>query len=326
MNPIPRLACAALAAAALAAPLTSLRAEGAYPTHGLQLVIPFPAGGATDVVGRLLAKSLGDKLGQNIVADNRPGAGTVIGASFVAKAPPDGYTLLLSSGTTFTVNPAINTKLPYDPLKSFEAIGVIGRTGLILLANKDVPASNPKEFAALAKASPGKYTWASFGNGTTSHFTGELLSRATGTQMVHVPYRGSSPAMIDLIGGQVQFSVDTVSAAIPQLKTGKVKAIGVTTPKRSALLPNVPTFAEAGFDINADTWLAVMAPRGLPPQVKARLEKALAEVVAMPETREKLAAVGFETSYMNGAAVEKLIEHELPVMRATAARANIKPD
>jgi tripartite-type tricarboxylate transporter receptor subunit TctC len=323
MNPTARLVCSTLAAAALAAPLAGVRAETDYPSRGLQLVIPFPAGGATDVVGRLLAKSLGEKLGQNIVADNRPGAGTVIGAAFVAKAAPDGYTLLVSSGTTFTVNPAINPKLPYDPLKSFEAIGVVGRTGLILLANNNVPANNPKEFAALAKAAPGKYSWASFGNGTTAHFTGELLSRATGTQMVHVPYRGSAPAMIDLIGGQVQFSVDTVSAAIPQLKNGKVKAIGVTTLKRSALLPNVPTFAEMGFDLNADTWLAVVAPRGLPPLVKAKLEKALAEVVAMPELREKLAAVGFEVGYLNGAAVEKLIERELPVMRATAARAHI---
>ncbi|WP_119157238.1 Bug family tripartite tricarboxylate transporter substrate binding protein [Caldimonas tepidiphila] len=327
MKTTSRLAFAVLAvAAATVVPLGSARADDAYPSKPIQLVIPFPPGGATDVLGRLLASSLSAKLGQPVVSENRAGAGTVIGAGYVAKAPPDGYTLLISSGTTFTVNPAIHPKLPYDPLKSFEQIGIAGRTGLILLAHKDVPASNPKEFVALAKSAPGKYAYASFGSGTTAQFTGELMQRATGTQLVHVPYKGSAPAMTDLIGGQIPFSVDTVSAAIPQLKAGKVKAIAVTTAKRSALLPDVPTFAESGYALDADTWLTIAAPRGLPPAVKAKLEKALAEVVAMPEVREKLVSVGFEPGYRNGAAVEAQIEKELPLMRATALRANIRPE
>jgi tripartite-type tricarboxylate transporter receptor subunit TctC len=317
---------AAMAVVAVAAPLGSAWADAPYPSRPLQLVIPFPPGGATDVAGRLLAKALEAKLGQPVVADNRAGAGTIIGATFVAKAPADGYTLLVSSGTTFTVNPAIQPKLPYDPVKSFEPVGLVARTGLIVLAHKDSPASTPKEFVALAKASPGKLAFASFGNGTTAHFTGELLAHVTGTQLLHVPYKGSAPAMTDLMGGQVPFAIDTVAAAIPQLKSGKIKAIGVTTAKRSSLLPNVPTFEESGYHLDADTWLAVVAPRGLPAEVKAKLEKALAEVAAQPDVREQLVASGFEPGYQNGAAVEALILKELPLMRDTAQRAHITAD
>jgi tripartite-type tricarboxylate transporter receptor subunit TctC len=299
----------------------------AYPAKPIQLVIPFPAGGATDVIGRLLGKKLSERLGQPVVIDNRAGAGTIVGAGYVANAAPDGYTLLVSSGTTFTVNPAINQKLPYDSLKSFEPIGLTGRTGLILLANRNVPVDNLQQFVAAVKATPDKFSYGSFGNGTTAHFAGEMILHATGTKILHVPYKGSAPAMTDLIGGQIPFTVDTVSAAIPQLKSGKVKAIAVTTAKRSSLLPNVPTVAESGFPgVEMDTWLALVAPRGLPPDVKARLEKALAEVMADRETRDKLIEHGFEPSYGTAADVTALITAELPRMRAIAQRANIKAD
>ena len=324
MKPRFLISSTVLALCALATLSAPARADGPYPSQPVQLVIPFPPGGATDVVGRLIGKTLGEKLGQPIVADNRAGGGTVIGATYVSKAQPDGYTLLISSGTTFTVNPAIQPKLAYDPVKSFEPIGLIGRTGLILLAHKDVPVNNVKEFVAAAKAEPNKYSYASFGTGTTSHFTGELILYTTGTKLVHIPYRGSAPAMTDLLGGQVPFSVDTVSAAIPQLKTGKIKAIAVTTAKRSTLLPNVPTFEESGFSMNADTWIAIVAPRGLPPAVRARLEKALADTVATPEVRQKLVDAGLEPGFQSGAAVSALIEKELPLMRAVAQRANIQ--
>ncbi len=298
-----------------------------YPSKPIQLVIPFPPGGATDVIGRLVGKKLGDKLGQPVVIDNRPGAGTIVGAGFVAKAAPDGYTLLASSGTTFTVNPAIHAKLPYDPVKSFEPIGFAGRTGLILLANKDVPVSNLKQLVAAVKAQPGKYSYGSFGTGTTAQFAGEMLFYLAGVKLLHVPYKGSSPAMTDLIGGQIPFTVDTVAAAIPQVKSGKVKAIAVTTARRSTLLPEVPTAAESGFPgIDADTWLALVAPRGLPADVKQKLERALAEVMADPDTRKQLTHAGFEPIEGNGAAVSALIAKELPLMRATAQRASITAD
>ena len=219
--------------------------EAAFPSRPVTLVIPFPPGGATDVLGRLIGKKMGDLLGQAVVIDNRAGAGTTIGAGYAAKAAPDGYTLFMSSGTTFTINPAVRPKLPYDPVKSFEPIGIAGRTGLILLANKDVPASDVKQFVALVKAAPDKYSYGSFGAGTTSQFAGEMFFHAAGLKIQHVPYKGSAPAMTDLLGGQIPFTVDTVSAAIPQLKDGKIKAIAVTSAKRSALLPDIPTLAEA---------------------------------------------------------------------------------
>jgi len=326
MTRLPSRIAHAVVACSLAAG-ASLAFADTFPSKPIQLVIPFPPGGATDVIGRLVGKKLGDKLGQTVVVDNRPGAGTIVGASYVAKAAPDGYTLLASSGTTFTVNPAIHAKLPYDPVKSFEPIGFAGRTGLILLANKDQPVSNLKQLVAAAKAQPGKLTYGSFGSGTTAQFAGEMLFNLAGVKLLHVPYKGSAPAMTDLIGGQIPFTVDTVAAAIPQVKSGKVKAIAVTTAKRSTLLPDVPTAAEAGYPgIDADTWLALVAPRGLPADVKQKLEKALAEVMADPDTRKALTNAGFEPLDGNGAAVSALISKELPLMRATAQRANITAD
>lgn len=304
----------------------SALAQG-YPSKPIQMVIPFPPGGATDAVGRLIGKKLGERLGQSVVIDNRAGAGTILGASLVAKAPADGYALLISSGTTFTVNPAIYPKLPYDPVKSFEPVGMIGRTGLILLANRDVPFNNLQQLVAAAKAAPDKYSYGSFGSGTTAHFAGEMILHATGIKMLHVPYKGSSPAMTDLIGGQIPFSVDTVAAAIPQIKAGKVKPIAVTTARRSALLPDVPTVSESGFPgVEIDTWIAVFAPSGLSAEVKARLGKALADTVADAETRAKLLAIGVESSYATPAEIATLITTEIPRMRAIAQRADIKAD
>lgn len=321
------LTCLALTCSLGTVALPAAAADGGFPTRPISLVIPFPPGGATDVLGRVIGQRMGTALGQPIVVENRAGAGTIIGASYVGKSAPDGYTLLVSSGTTFTVNPAIRSNLPYDPVKSFEPIGIAGRTGLILLANSEVPVKTVKEFVAYVKAAPGRYAYGSFGSGTTAQFAGETILSATGLKMTHVPYKGSAPAMTDLMGGQIPFSVDTVSAAVSQLKSGKIKAIAVTTAKRSALLPNVPTMAESGYpEINMDTWLVVAAPRGLPADVKARLEKALATTMADPATREKLVAQGFEPAYSNAAAASELINRELPAMRALAVRANITAD
>jgi len=184
-----------------------------------------------------------------------------------------------------------------------------------------------KQVVALVQGAPGKYSYGSFGTGTTSHFAGELILRATGLKMTHVPYKGSSPAMMDLIGGQIPFTVDTVSAAVPQLAGGKVKAIAVTTAKRSVLLPAVPTMAESGYpEIDMDTWIAIVAPRGLPPAVKARLEKTLAATVADADTRTKMIASGFEPAYASAAQTATQIGQELPRMRAIAQRANIQAD
>lgn len=298
-----------------------------YPAKPIQLVVPFPPGGAVDIVGRLISKKLGDRLGQPVVIENRAGAGTIVGAAYVASAASDGYTLLISSGSTFTVNPALKTKLPYDPVKSYEPIGMVARVPLILLANRDVPVNNINQLIAAVKAAPDKYTYGSFGSGTTGHFAGELMWSAIGIKLLHVPYRGSAPAMTDLMGGQIPFTVDTVAAALPQLKSGKIKAIAVTGASRAPQLPDVPTVAEAGFaGFAADSWLAVVAPHGLPADVKAKLEKALAETMADDEISTRLVASGLVKAYEPAAAVAAQIESELPRMRAIAQRANIKAD
>lgn len=302
---------AALAGLGLGTPWLAL-AEG-YPTKPIQLIVPFPPGGAVDIVGRTISKKLGDRLGQPIVIENKAGAGTMVGAAFVANAPADGYTLLISSGSTFTVNPALNAKLPYDPVKSYEPIGMVARVPLILLANREVPVGNLKQLIGAVQRAPDKFSYGSFGNGTTGHFAAELTWSAAGIKVMHVPYRGSAPAMSDLMGGQIPFTIDTVAAALPQLKAGKIKAIAVTGATRATQLPDVPTVAESGFPgFSADSWLAVVAPRGLPAEAKAKLHKALADTLADAEVRSKLIAAGLEPSYATGDAVLTQIEDELP--------------
>lgn len=301
-------------------PLRLAHADG-YPAKPVQLVVPFPPGGAVDIVGRTISKKLGDRLGQPIVVENKAGAGTVVGAAYVANAPADGYTLLISSGSTFTVNPALNPKLPYEP------VGLVARVPLILLAHRDVPVNNLRQLIAAVQRTPDKFSYGSFGNGTTGHFAAELTWSAAGIKLMHVPYRGSAPAMADLMGGQIPFTIDTVAAALPQLKAGKIKAIAVTGATRATQLPDVPTVAESGFTgFSADSWLAVVAPRGLPAEARAKLHKALAETMADAEIRSKLIAAGLEPSYATGDAVLAQIEDELPRMRAIAQRAQIRAD
>ena len=326
-----RRTCAAVAIASWAAwaacTLPPAALAQAFPTKPVQLVVPFPPGGAVDIVARLISKKLGDHLGQPIVIENKGGAGTIVGASFVANAPADGYTLLISSGSTFTVNPALNPKLPYDPVKSYEPIGMVARVPLILLAHKDVPVANLKQLTAAVQATPDKYVYGSFGNGTTGHFAGELMWAALGIKLTHVPYKGSAPAMNDLIGGQIPLSVDTVAAALPHLKGGKIKAIAVTGATRATQLPDVPTVAEGGYaGFSADSWLAIVAPRGTPAEAKTKLQKALSETLADPEVRSKLVTSGLEHAYESAAAVAARIDDELPRMRAIAQRANIRSE
>jgi tripartite-type tricarboxylate transporter receptor subunit TctC len=298
-----------------------------YPSRPITLVVPFPPGGATDVIGRQIGKTLGERLGQTVIVENKPGAGTVIGAGAVARAAPDGYTLLISSGTTFTVNPAVYPKLPYDPVKSFEPIGLIGRSPMVILANPDVPINNFKELVAAAKAAPDKYSYGSYGNGTTAHFAGEMIQHAAGFKMKHLPYKGSAPAMNDLMGGHIPFTIDTLTAALPQVKSGKVKAIAVTTAERSTMAPDIPSIAESGYSgVNMDTWIAIVAPRGLQPAVRSKLEKALAESVASEEIRSKLLALGTAPAYGKPEDLAKLIATEMPVMKEIAQRAAIKLD
>ncbi len=305
-------------------------AQAAFPERALTLVAPYPPGGAADVLARMLAKKLEEQLGQTVVVENRPGAGTAIGATSVANAKPDGYTLLLSSNSTFSLNPAINPKLTYDPVRGFEPVGMVGSVALAVLVHPAQPFANVAQLAAALKAAPDKFVYGSFGNGTSSNFAGELFLAALGVKVTHIPYKGSAPLMTDLIGGQIPISFDTVVAAGPQLKGGKIKVLAVTTAKRSAMVPDVPTLAEsggsafAGFDFSA--WLALVAPRGLPADVKARLEKALATLMAQPDTAERMKAAGFEAAYSPVADWVSFVNADIARMKAVAERAQIKPD
>jgi len=295
-----------------------------FPEKPVTLVVPFPPGGATDTMARIIAKGMGQRLAQPVIVDNKAGAGTTIGAGAVAQAAPDGHTLLISSNTTFTVNPALKAKLPYDAQKSFESIGLIGTSPLVLLANPSLPAHSVKELVALAKAQPGKLAYASFGNGTTAHLAGEMFKLVAGVDILHVPYKGSSPAMTDLIGGQVLLSFDTNVAALPMLRAGHVKALAVTSARRSPSLPQVPTIAEAGYPgFEMLPWITIVAPRGLPPAVQKTLGKALADTLADAAVRADLEKAGVDVSYEPGSFYDARVAKELPLLRAYVHKANI---
>lgn len=304
-----------------------LACAAGYPERPVTLVAPYPAGGAADVLARILGKKLEEQLGQPVVVENKPGAGTAIGAAAVANAKPDGYTLLISSNSTFTLNPAVQPKLPYDPAKGFDAIGMVGSVALAVLVHPSVTAANVPQLVAAVKANPDKFVYGSFGNGTSSNFAGAMFNNATGLKMMHIPYKGSAPLMTDLIGGQIPVSFDTVVAAAPQLKSGKIKVLAVASAKRSGVMPDVPTVAEAGypgFDMTA--WLALVAPRGLPADVKARLEKALATLMASPDTQDKMKAAGFEPAYSAVPDWAGMVTADIARMKAIAERSQIKID
>ncbi|MBB3007060.1 Bug family tripartite tricarboxylate transporter substrate binding protein [Cupriavidus alkaliphilus] len=319
------LACAtALAAALSAAPAAQAQT---WPERPLRLVVPFAAGGATDVLGRLLAVGLGEKLGQSVVVENKPGASTVIGATQVAKAAPDGYTLLLAASTTLTLNPAIRQQLGYDPIKSFTPLGLVADMSLVLVANPDTQIASLKDLVTQAKANPDKFSYGSFGTGSSVHFGAEMLKTATGIRMVHVPFNGSAPSLTALAGGQVQVAVDTVVATLPLIKGGKIRPVAVLSPQRLPALPQVPTVAESGYPgFQMGTWFALMAPAGLPAPVQQKLEKALADVANAPATKARMVELALTPAYGNGAAVKARVEKELPEMRAVAARADIRAE
>lgn len=299
-------------------------AQSDFPTRPIKLVIPFAPGGATDILGRLLAVELGTKLGQPVIAENKPGSGAVVGTLQVANAPPDGYTLLLGSSAGLTINPAIRTNLPYNPIKSFTPIGMMTELNFVLVAANTTPGNTLKELVDQTKAAPDKFSYSSFGIGSGAHFGAELLKSATGMQMLHIPYNGSSTSLLALTAGQVPIALDTIVAVMPLVNAGKIKPIAVLSPKRLALLPQVPTVAESGYPgFEFGSWFAILAPAGLPPAVQKKLEKALADVTGTPEMKKKFVDMGLAYSYGDGAATTARIEREIPKMRAVAARANI---
>lgn len=264
-----------------------------YPTKPIRLIIPFAVGGSTDNLGRVLAARLSEKLGQQVVADNRPGAGGNIGTDLVAKAPADGYTLLFATEGTLGINPSLYKKLPFDPERDFTPIALFASVPNILVVNPKVQAKTVGELVAYAKSKPAALNMGSAGNGTTNHLSGELFQTMTGASFTHVPYKGSGPAMADLLANQIQLMFDNFPGSLPQVKAGGLRALAVTSAKRSPLLPDVPTMAEAGVPgYDVEVWFGVAAPKGLPTDTLATLSKAITEITEEPATVQKILSIG----------------------------------
>ncbi|CAB3627470.1 Bug family tripartite tricarboxylate transporter substrate binding protein [Achromobacter aegrifaciens] len=290
LNRIP--AWAALALASLA-PLAQA-APPSYPDKPVTLVIPFPPGGTSDVVGRQLAMQLGEELGGTFVVNNKAGASSMIGATFVARAPKDGYTLLLSSGSTFTVTPHLMTQMSYT-LDDFAPVSAIATVPFAFVVKKDFPAKNVAEYAAYAKAHPGKVNNATNGLGSMVHLLGELAAAGMGVDVTQVHYKGAAPATVDMIGGVVDSNVEALTSAVPNVRAGQYRALAVLSPQRQPLLPDVPTFAELGYpDVVGETWYAVFAPAGTPAPVVDKLNAALRKITASPQFVRTMQQIGNE--------------------------------
>ncbi|HET9975922.1 MAG TPA: tripartite tricarboxylate transporter substrate binding protein, partial [Burkholderiaceae bacterium] len=287
------LALAALALAALALAAGMAHAQ-AWPSKPVTLVVPFPPGGTTDVLARALAEKLTTSLGQTVIVESKPGAGATLGADFVAKSKADGYTLLMGA-VHHTIAPAVFKKLPYDLQKDFAPITTVALVPNVLVVNAANPARTVAELVAQAKATPGKLNYGSNGNGTAQHLIGTQFESTNGIEIAHIPYKGSGPLVTDLIGGQVTMSFDTVTPVLPHIKAGKLRALAVTTAKRSTALPDVPTLAEAGVKgIDTGTWFGLLAPAATPREITTRLHADVVKLLAQPEFRKQLEAIGAE--------------------------------
>ncbi|MBP6368984.1 MAG: tripartite tricarboxylate transporter substrate binding protein [Burkholderiales bacterium] len=291
--------CAAVVACALVLAATPVHdaAAQAFPSKPVKLVIPFPPGGSLDNIGRLIAQKLSEAWGQQVLIENKPGAGGNIGADAVAKSPADGYTVVMGALSTHAVNPNLYAKMPYDAAKDFAPISLVAITPNVLIVNAAMPVASVKEMIAYAKANPGRTNFGSGSNGSAGHLAGELFKLETGTDVAHIPYKGGAPALQALLAGDTQFMFDNLANAMAQVKGGKVRAIAVTTAQRSKLAPDLPTMAEAGmpgFDIS--TWFGLLAPAGTPPDVIAKWNADVVKVLNSPDVREKMLAQGAEPS------------------------------
>jgi tripartite-type tricarboxylate transporter receptor subunit TctC len=317
-------AIAALAALPFAAPPAS--AQAAYPDKPIRFIVPYPPGGGTDVIARIVQQPFQAALGQTIVIDNRGGAAGSVGTDVAAKAAPDGYTVLFTL-SSHTINPAIYPRLPFNTVKDFEPVGTVASLPQILVANKQFAPNTVAELTALAKAKPGTLSFASVGNGSPGHLAGEMYKLRTGTDLVHVPYRGGGPAVADVLGGQVPLLWVSIPAAANFVKSGRLKALAVSTTKRSTAFPDVPTMQEAGVpDFNVDSWYAMFVPAHTPKAIVDKLNQALNAVIAQPEVREKLLAQGSEGVGGTPEALAKVVDAELVRWAKLVKDANIKAE
>jgi tripartite-type tricarboxylate transporter receptor subunit TctC len=316
-----RLIVTMLGAAALTAALGAGAAD--YPARPIRVIVPQSAGGSTDVAARVLTDKLTESLKQNIVVDNRPGAGSLNGTETVAKSAPDGYTLLLAFIGPVAISPAL-TKVSYDSVKDFAPVALVAAGQYMLVLHPSVPAKSLKDFVAYAKANPGRINYASAGNGSPLHLAAELFKARAGVNMVHVPYKGGNPAMADLLGGRVQVFFSTVAVARPHLQAGKIRGLGVTTAKRTPALPNVPTIADSGLPGYAVSgWYGIVAPRGTPKAAIDKLHAAVLVAVRQPDIRDKLLGVGVEATEVSPAEFGRLIDTDIVRWNKVAKPLNI---
>jgi tripartite-type tricarboxylate transporter receptor subunit TctC len=298
----------------------------AYPSQPVKLVVPFSPGGTTDIIARIVAARMSVELGRQMVVENMEGAGGTLGTERVARAKPDGYTLILHSASSGAINPALYRNLKYDVRRDFVPVALMTRTANVLVVRKDFPARDLKALVALVRSQPGKFNFASSGNGTVLHLSGALFLKQAGLNMVHIPYRGAGPAMNDVVAGTVDMMWDNVPSATGQIRAGNVRAIAVTTRMRSPVLPNVPTFAELGYrNYETDTWSAIFAPRGTPPAIIARLNQAAFAALRDPATAKRLMAVGCQVMPASKPEVlakflDQQIKYWAPVVAASGAR------
>jgi tripartite-type tricarboxylate transporter receptor subunit TctC len=303
-------------------------AAQAWPAKPIRLVIPFPAGGATDIVGRLLAQKLGAALGQQVVIDNKPGAGGTIGADLVAKAPADGHTLLLATSSTHSIGPALNPKMPYDAFKDFAPIAHVANAPSVLVVGAGFPKGNALDLIKTLKANPGKYNFGSSGIGTYPHLSAEMFKwRAGGLFVVHIPYRGTGLVVTDLIAGQITFLMDSIVSAQTHIRDGRVRALAVTGAQRSPSLPDVPTFTELGVPgLAFSNWFGFFAPAGTPGEVVQRLNRELNATLRTPEVVERLRQLGADAATGTPEAFAKVIRDEHDSWKAVIQRAGIKAE
>jgi tripartite-type tricarboxylate transporter receptor subunit TctC len=300
-----------------------------WPTaKPIRMVIPFPAGGATDIVGRTVAQKLATALGQQVVIDNKPGAGGTIGADLVAKAPADGYTILMSTSSTHSIGPALNPKIPYDAFKDFTAVAHVANAPSVLVVGRTFPAATVQELVELIKRNPGRYNFGSSGIGTYPHLAAEMFKwRAGGLFVVHIPYRGTGLVITDLVAGQIAFLMDSIVSAQPHIADGKVKPLAVSGSRRSATAPNVPTFAEAGISgMDFSNWFGVLVPAGTPAEIVQRLNRELNAVVRSPEVVERLQRAGADPVTGTAEQFAKTYRDEYENWKAVIQRASIKAD
>jgi tripartite-type tricarboxylate transporter receptor subunit TctC len=294
----------------LAAVATSAFAQG-YPAKPAKVIVPYPPGGPTDIVARVVSQKLSDQMGQQFIVENRPGAGGNIGAEAVAKSPGDGYTLLVAT-TAHAINPSLFKSLGYNLTKDFAPVSQLTSGPLVIVANPSVPAKNVQELIALAKAKPGTLNYASSGNGQSTHLSAELFGTMAGIKMNHIPYKGSAPALTDVMGGQASLMFDTMLSAMPHVKSGKLKAIAVTSAARSPAAPDVPTVAESGLPgYEAIAWNGLLAPAGTPADVVAKLNAELKKALDAPDVKDRFSAQGFGAAWNTREAFAKFIQVEL---------------